>query len=754
MELSAPRESLTQRTKKREDLVPGGRRAAVRQAEGEYAKTQKSDIVPIESIQEPFVKIGFLGTAVTCGLLLFGMIQTSTVNAQTNANVSLMPLPARMQLGAGELKIDERFGVALSGYTEPRLERATERFLLQLHHETGIVFASRTAVDANKATLVVTTDHESKAVQELGEDESYTLEVSPSGAKLHAANSLGVLRGLQTFLQLVSISPEGFTAPAISIQDQPRFPWRGLMIDSGRHFTPLEVIRRNLDGMEAVKMNVFHWHLSEDQGFRVESHKFPKLQEVSSDGLYYTQAEIRDVITYARDRGIRVVPEFDMPGHSTAWFVAHPEIASGPGPYQIERKWGVFDPAMNPTDEKTYKFLNELIGEMSKLFPDQFFHIGGDEVNGKEWDANPKIQAYMKAHQLKNNEALQAYFSGRVQELVVKHGKTPVGWDEILVPGVPKSIVIQSWRGADSLAAAAKQGYRGILSNGYYLDLGWSAARHYAVDPMGGAAASLTPSEQQNILGGESCMWAEYINAENIDSRIWPRNAAIAERFWSSADVRDPVSMYARMDVESQRLEWLGLTHRVSQRKLLQRMAGPASPEEFAALTLLAQTLEPVKDYSREENAAVEPTSQTALNRMVDAVHMESQLSRRFSVAVDEFLANSCKDAAKGAELRKQLTAWSVNDALLQPLAQRSALVKESTPASTALAQAAQLGISALDQLTSGRPLPDDQKKQALDALNAAELQAHKAQLTIPIRAAIQKLMEAASNGGVCAAAK
>jgi hexosaminidase len=700
------------------------------------------------------VKMGTVGMRVVCRLLLLMLLTVTSMYAQSSPSPSLMPLPAKLQLGSGALKIEERFGVALSGYNEPRLERAVERFLVQLHHQTGLVFANRAAIDSSRATLIVTTDHESKPVQELGEDESYTLEVSASGAKLHAVNPLGVLRGLQTFLQLVSITPEGFAASAVNIQDLPRFAWRGLMIDSGRHFTPLEVIRRNLDGMEAVKMNVFHWHLSEDQGFRVESHKYPKLQEMSSDGLFYTQAEIHELIAYARDRGIRVVPEFDMPGHSTAWFVAHPEIASGSAPYQIERKWGVFDPAMNPTDEKTYKFLNELIGEMTKLFSDQFFHIGGDEVNGKEWDANPKIQAYMKAHKLKNNEALQAYFSGRVQELVVKHGKTPVGWDEILVPGVPKSIVIQSWRGPDSLAAAAKQGYRGILSSGYYLDLGWSAARHYAVDPMGGAAASLSPAEQQNILGGESCMWSEYVNAENIDSRIWPRNAAIAERLWSPADVRDPASMYARLETESQRLEWLGLTHRVSQRRMLQRMAGPASPEELAALTLLAQTMEPVKDYSREENVTVEPTSQTPLNRMVDAVHLESQVPRRFSVAVDEFLANSCKDAVKAAELRKQLTAWSVNDALLQPLMQRSALVKESAPASAALSQAAQLGISALDQLSSGRPLPADQKKQTLDALNAAELQAHKAQLTIPMRDAIQKLIEAGASGGACASTK
>ncbi len=691
----------------------------------------------------------YLGQMIIC--LAIG---TSSMHAQMPKNVSLIPLPAKIEAHSGALKIDATFGIGFAGYREARLDRAAERFLVQLGHETGLVFLNREAVEPSLATLVVTADHESKGVQELGEDESYKLEVTPMGAKLHAANPLGVLRGLQTFLQLVAISADGFTAPAVSIEDQPRFAWRGLMIDSGRHFIPLEVIQRNLDGMEAVKMNVFHWHISEDQGFRVESRKYPKLQEMGSDGWYYTQPQIREVIAYARDRGIRVVPEFDMPGHSTAWFVADPEIASGPGPYQIERKWGVFDPAMNPTDEKTYKFLNELIGEMSKLFPDQFFHIGGDEVNGKEWDANPKIQAFMKSHKLNNNEALQAYFSSRVQDLVVKHGKTPVGWDEILVPGVPKSIVIQSWRGADSLATAARQGYRGILSNGYYLVLGWSAARHYDVDPMGAAAASLTPAEQLNILGGESCMWSEYVNAENIDSRIWPRNAAIAERFWSPADTRDPTSMYARMEVESQRLEWLGLTHRIFQRKMLQRIAGPASPDEFAALTLLAQTMEPVKEYTREENAIVAPTSQTSLNRLVDAVQLESQVSRRFSVEVDEFLASSCKNSAEAAILRKQLTAWAVNDVQMQPLTERSPLVKEAAPASLSLSQAARLGLDALDRITDGGAAGEDLQKQQSSALATAELQAHKSQLTIPFAPAIQKLIEATRSGGSCASAK
>jgi hexosaminidase len=672
------------------------------------------------------------------------------VNAQSNAPLTIMPLPAKVERAEGLLKIDSSFRVSFVGYREPRLERAGQRFLHQLRRQTGIVLLPANS-NTGVATLEIKTDHESKAIQELGEDESYWLDVTSRGAKLHAANPLGVFRGLQTFLQLIAISPDGFSVSAVHIEDRPRFPWRGLMIDSGRHFIPLDAIKRNLDGMEAVKMNVFHWHLSDNQGFRTESRKFPKLHEQGSDGLYYTQEEIRDVIEYARDRGIRVVPEFDMPGHSTAWFVGHPELASGSGPYAVERKWGVFDPAMDPIDEKTYKFLNEFIGEMARLFPDQFFHIGGDEVTGKEWDASPKIQAFKKSHKIKDNAGLQAYFSGRVQDLVAKHKKTSVGWDEVLVPGVPKTIVIQSWRGVDSLAAAAKQGYRSILSNGYYLDLGWSAARHYAMDPLGGPAAALTPEQKQLILGGESCIWSEYVNAENIDSRIWPRNAAIAERLWSLEGTSDVASMYQRMETESARLEWLGLTHLSYQRVMLQRIAGSWSPAEFDALRALAQALEHEKDYAREASASAPPTSLTPLNRLVDAVYPESDVARRFSLATDLFVGSSCLDRVREAEIRVRLAEWMTVDERLQALAQRSLLVKEAAPASSALSQAAKIAMNVLDAIQKGTSLSPDQKKLQLDALSALEQQAHKSQLTLPEMSAFQKLVEAASAGSVCA---
>src|SRR5271166_1589923 len=521
-------------------------------------------------------------------------VASMSTRAQSTSDLNVMPLPAKVQMGSGSLKIDREFSITFAGFRDARLDRAGQRFLTTLHHQTGLVLGHGPA-DPAKATLVVTTDRDSKPVQELGEDESYTLDVTTAGAKLHAANPLGVLRGLQTFLQLVSIAQDGFVVPAISIEDQPRYEWRGLMIDVSRHFIPLPVLKRNLDGMEAVKLNVFHWHLSDNEGFRVESKKFPKLQEEGSDNLYYTQDEIRDLITYARDRGIRVVPEFDMPGHSTAWFVGYPELASGPGPYQLERKWGVFDPAMDPTNEKTYKFLNDFIGEMANLFPDHYFHIGGDEVNGKQWDANPNIKAFMRAHGLKTNQDLQAYFNTRVQRIVSKHGKTMVGWDEILRPDLPKDTVVQSWRGQDSLAAAASQSYRGLLSFGYYLDLNWPASQHYAVEPLSGAAG-LSPEEKQRILGGEACMWSEYVSPENIDSRIWPRAAAVAERLWSPQDVKDISSMYQRMAATSRWLDGLGLSHNSSYQPMLQRIAGSG---DVHSLRILADVVEPVKDYVR-----------------------------------------------------------------------------------------------------------------------------------------------------------
>jgi hexosaminidase len=664
----------------------------------------------------------------------------SSLAAQSQPQLNLMPMPASVQPGTGQLLITRSFSIAVSGAHDASFDREVQRFQTQLSRQTGIPFRP---MPGATPTLQIHADHGRQPVQKLGEDESYELTVADSVARLTAPTTLGILRGLQTFLQLVAITPSGFAAPAVTIKDQPRFPWRGLLIDVSRHFIPLDVLKRNLDGMAAVKMNVLHWHLSDDQGFRVESKKFPKLTGMGSDGQYYTQDEIRDFLAYAHDRGIRVMPEFDIPGHSRSWVVGYPDLASAPGPFTLESG----DPIMDPTRESTYKFLEKFIGEMSKLFPDAYFHIGGDEVDGKQWDANPKIQEFIHAHGMKNNQDLQAYFNQRLQKIVAKNHKTMVGWDEILHPDLPKTILVQSWRGQQSLATAAKQGYSGLLSFGYYLDLMWPAVRHYAIDPMTmpDPATTLTPEEKSRILGGESCQWAEWVTPENIDSHIWPRNAVIAERLWSSPDVKEVDSMYARMNAVSLELEWLGLAHRSARMHMLHRMAGNA---DISPLRILADEIEPVKDYNRspvddQGHTIPKIDFHAPLNRMVDAAYPESDTARQFSSLVQAFLQGGGKDQAAEAQIRSWLTLWRDNDAKLHPLLDQSSLLEEDAPLSQDLTALGAAGLQALDYLDKSQPAPDSWMTQQLPLFEQARKP--KANLLLMVVAPVQQLVEASA---------
>jgi hexosaminidase len=638
---------------------------------------------------------------------------------------NLMPVPAKIQPGAGRLAIDRNFAfVQLTGYREPRLEAAAARLVENVARKTGIPMHPGIGVHAPAAPLIVYCDHASAPVQLAQEDESYRLNVTPVGARLDAPNPLGAMHGMQTFLQLVDLDATGFGVPAVTIEDQPRFPWRGLMLDVARHWIPLADVKRTLDGMAAVKLNVFHWHLSENQGFRIESKLFPKLQEMGSDGQYYTQDQVREVIAYARDRGIRVIPEFDMPGHATAWFVGYAELASAPGPYQIERQWGIFDPAMDPTRDEVYQFLDAFIGEMAALFPDEYFHIGGDEVNGKQWDANPRIQEFMRAHGIKNNEELQAYFTRRVQTIVEKHGKKMIGWDEILSKDMPHNILVQSWRGQQALADAARQGVSGILSNGYYLDLGYSAAHHYAVDPLG-VATDLTEEQKRRVLGGEACMWSEFVTPELLDTRVWPRMAAIAERFWSPRNVTDVADMYRRLDVVSRSLDWLGLTHASEYDQMLMRLSagGPVGP-----VRTLADVVEPVKDYARE--AARPYDSFTPLNRLIDAARPDSETVRQFTALVDRMAPEDLP------RIREYLTLWRNNQARLAPVMASSALLAEDAEISRDLSAIAEAGLQALEKVpgTAATTALLDHAKQP------------KAELLLSVEPPIRKLIESAHH--------
>jgi hexosaminidase len=678
------------------------------------------------------------GTPVLALLILLVAAVRSSGEAPSAAKPAtahdLMPAPAQLTWQPGALVLDRRFAMAWTGVPDPRVERALGRLGTWLQQEMRLP-APPPQKAGGTATLVVAVAAAGAPVQALGEDESYRLIVSAKGAQLSAPNPLGVLRGLETFRQLVQAKEGRYEVPAVIIDDTPRFPWRGLMIDSCRRWQPLEVIKRTLDGMAAVKLNVLHWHLSEDQGFRIESKTFPKLHELGSEGNYYTQDQVREVIAHARDRGIRVLPEFDMPGHTTSYLVAYPELGTASGPYQLARKWGIFDETMDPAKEEVYRFIDTFLGEMAALFPDAYLHIGGDEVTGRAWNASATVQDFMYRNGMRDNHDLQAHFNRRVSEILTKHGKKMVGWDEILHPDLPKSIVVQSWRGVTALSTAAKQGYSGLLSNGYYLDLNQSAAYHYGFDPIP-ANSDLTEEQRQRVLGGEACMWSEYVSPETIDSRVWPRAGAVAERLWSPADVRDVDDMYRRLEILSRRLEAFGLSHRSNYLVMLKRLAGTGPVEP---LKVLADVVEPVRLYRRSQSRAY--TTSTPLDRLVDAARPESDAARVFGREVVRWIETGPTDVAS---LRRSLDVWKNNHAVLEPILTASPLAAEARGLSKDLAAVAVLGHDALDHVSGGRKPSSAWSAEARTLLTEAGKA--RAELELGIVPHVRKLVLIAEN--------
>jgi hexosaminidase len=669
--------------------------------------------------------------------VLFAGTAARAQPSSASGPADLMPAPAEVVWQKGQLPLDAKMTVATRGPADPRVAAGWGRARARLE-ALGVRPAPSRPADERKATLVLRWQNAGAPVQALGEDESYTLTVTPRQAVIEAPTPLGILWGLETFLQLARREGGAVQVPAVVIRDRPRFPWRGLLIDPARHWQPVEVIRRTLDGMSSVKLNVLHWHLTDDQGFRVESKRYPRLQEQGADGKYYTQDQIKDTIAYARDRGIRVMPEFDMPGHTTAWLVGHPELGSAPGPFHIVRTWGIFDDALDPTRDEVFALIDGFLGEMAGLFPDAYVHIGGDEVNGRSWNQSARIQDYMYRHQLRDNNDLQASFNKRLYEIVTRHGKRMVGWDEVLHPDLPPNIVVESWRGPEALAQAARLGYDGMLANGYYLDLNLSTASHYLSDPLP-PGADLPEEARRHILGGEACMWSEMVTPETIDSRIWPRAAAVAERLWSPASVRDVDDMHRRLETQSGRLEAIGLNHRSGYVPMLQKLVGDAPVEP---LKTLADLVEPVKNYARGQ--VRDYCSDTPLDRLVDAARPESETARRFRRQVDFYLKNG-PDAAQAAELRSTLARWRDNRAVLDPILDRSPRAAEARVHSRDLTTVSRRGLEALDHLASGHSAPAAWTEQAKNDLAVAQ-RPSASELELAVVPAVRKLVLAAAQ--------
>jgi len=448
-------------------------------------------------------------------LPLIGLIYCKAVLAAPASLPVLMPQPAEHHGTGALVTLTQPLQVTVAGP-----EKGAHQSALALFGQ----FQPNVAVQQVNTTAAQLHIRYSRDIAVPGPDdnESYQLVVSADRITLIASTSTGVLYGLMTLSQLVRCEPaaqhltrtagvsgKACSVPTLTINDQPRFRWRGLLLDSSRRFLPLADIRRTLDGMAAAKLNVLHWHLTDDQGWRIESKVYPELQELASQGQFYTQAQVREVVAYAAARGIRVVPELDLPGHVSAIGMAYPELLAWPDdmlkqqgikPLPPERRFGVFAPVIDISNPASWEFMTALVKEWRGLFPDPYLHIGGDEVKADYWLANSKIRHMMQQHQLADGHALQAYFNQRLALLLQQQQRRMIGWDETLHPQLPKTTLVQSWQGQDALGAAVRAGHPALLSAGFYLDMPQPAVYHWQNDPLGVTEPLAEPASAKQQL--------------------------------------------------------------------------------------------------------------------------------------------------------------------------------------------------------------------------------------------------------------
>lgn len=650
------------------------------------------------------------------------------------AQPALTPQPKSATWQAGELKLEGAFAASWRDCHDARMTPALARFQGDAAALTGMDLARQTG-----PALKIACRADPAA-------EGYRLTVAADGVALDADGPLGVLRGLATLRQLIQVNPPGAALPFAKIDDAPRFVWRGLMIDTVRHFMTLETLKRQIDAMERVKLNVLHLHLSDDQGFRVESRRYPKLQ-ATGDGQFYTQAQVRELVAYATARGVRIVPEFDVPGHTRAVAQAYPQFALAPA--KPTNPLAAMDRALDPTRDDTYRFLDALFGEMAGLFPDADFHAGGDEVSDAVWLDHPHVQAFMKANGLATKQALEAYFHRRVAAILKKHGKTMIGWEEVAADGAaPKDILVQAWQTSNATADAVAKGHRTIVSAGYYLDLLEPASFHYQYDPLDTSAAGLTPAEAERgrkinpllaavikdalvakpvppltpeqeklVLGGEAPVWAEIMTDEMLDARLWPRAAALAERFWSPRDVRDVDDLYRRLPILQDQLRLQGLRDEANRVRMAARLAPGQSEPVLTLLDLVGSTRNMAHDHRILAMLRGQKIVQD-LNGLADAAPVDSLVAHRFEARAKTYAGGDHSDAAA---LRADLATWKANDARFQAVAKGRPALEAALPISADIAAMADAGLAALDAIEAGKPLSAEDRTKAETLLARAE---------------------------------
>jgi len=649
---------------------------------------------------------------------------------------SLMPWPAGLTTTAGKLALAGSFQVSWQGYRDARLDNAVERLAADMRQRTGL------DLRAPGPALTIEIAAGAPPLPSLGERESYKLVVDDSGVKLVAEQPAGALRGLATLRQLIDAEGDGFALPKVVVQDAPRFAWRGLMLDVARHFVSIPTLKRQIDAMERVKLNVLHLHLSDNEAFRVESFRFPRLTRTSATGGHYTQAEIRDLVAYAASRGVRIVPEIDLPGHTGAILLAYPEYSASP--VNPADRIGLRSLAMDPTKPATYAFIKTLLTEMAALFPDAYFHVGGDEISAKAWADNPAIQAYMDKEGLKDRATLQRHFFHRVKAMLDELGKTTVGWEEVAEGEIDDRILVQAWRSSQATAHITAQHNRAIVSAGYYLDLLRPGVNQYAIDPVDvlatppdyphqvlgpTPAAALTRQQQEAVIGAEASLWTEVVTDEMVDGRVWPRAALLAERFWSPATVRDPVSAQRRAIAVQEGLRRGGMADDAQRHRMSARLA----PADADAVETLASATAPIRNFGRlwELFATLRkggPLRAPELNTLADVAAPDSIEAYRLAVRIDRFIAGKRDEAAA---LKSELAVFRDNHARFVAASAGRPMLEKALPVSADVAALAQAGLDAIVLIESGT-VPDRHWRRQTAALLKRQDEAEAASSSIP----------------------
>lgn len=501
------------------------------------------------------------------------------------SSINIIPKPYSIQLGEGNFTVTEETKIyfhpaieAVQSIANALAEKMNAAIGLDLIPEQG----NNTATASNAILLTISPNHAALGA------EGYELLVQQQSVRLIAHQPAGLFYGVQTLRQLLPPEIEStqpppqnriWQIPGVKIVDHPRFGWRGMLLDCCRHFMTKDFVKRYIDLLAYYKMNRFHWHLTEDQGWRIEIKKYPKLTEVGAwrkyedgtiHGGFYTQDDIKEVIAYAHARFVTVIPEIELPGHSLAALACYPQLSCTGGPFEVSTRWGVHKDVYCAGNEATFQFLADVLTEVVDLFPAEYIHIGGDEVPKERWQQCSKCQARIKAQGLRDEHELQSYFVKRIEQLLSSKGRRIIGWDEILEGGLAPGATVQSWRGMEGAIAAATSGHDAIVSptsHAYFdypietLDL----RQVYSFEPV---PSGLTAEQARHILGGECNMWTEYAPQETIDSKMFPRLLAMSEVLWSPQQAKNYREFHQRLRFHYQRLDFLGVKYGAESRPI------------------------------------------------------------------------------------------------------------------------------------------------------------------------------------------